>query len=523
LAALGIDPRRYWLLTDLFGDLSERRELLNQLGRDGITLKISSWLFAAVGGLCCLGFLHPAPTATRFLGSFVVITGLMLGCILISEAGNSLVNPVEGLVLAHQPIDGATYTAAKLTHLLRIVAMLAPALNAVPAGASLLLLERPFWYYPLIHLAATFAAALLVALAACALFGWLLRFVPAARLKSVGQMVEALPFLSMMFAGQIWALLSRYLVLLLPQGSVPRTGVAIAFPVAAVAVTAMGVRSLSGDYMIRVSSIVHGGGGGRVKPRRSRLGALVGRLLGGPPARAGYAFTARLMRRDWAFRRQLILLVPSVISPIVMLAKGIRADPFAGTLTIVHVIPHIFGIALFLIAASIVYGGDYKGAWVFLLAPSGAFVGFARGVYGLLWTSVIGIPHAILLIVLVWYWPLIHAVLFTAFSISVASLYLGMVLRLIDGVPFSKQPVTSRGTYLFGIMLAGGVAIGIAVAIQYLVVFRSVLVVAVVTALVAMTALLVTRASLEAFTVAMRFNLGLVSEEVGPLYTEVDA
>ena len=90
--------------------------------------------------------------------------------------------------MAHQPIGGATYTAAKLTHLLRIVAILAPALNAAPAGASIVLLKRPFWYYPLIHLAATFGAGLLVALAACALFGWLLRFVPAPRLKSVGRL-----------------------------------------------------------------------------------------------------------------------------------------------------------------------------------------------------------------------------------------------------------------------------------------------------------------------------------------------
>src|SRR5262249_42092742 len=114
-----------------------------------------------------------------------------------------------------------------------------------------------------------------------------------------------------------------------------------------------------------------------------------------------------------------------------------------------------------------------KGAWVFLLAPSGAFVGFARGVHALLWLSMIGIPHAILLMVLPWYWPLLHVLLFTAFSLAVASLYLGMVLRLIDGVPFSKQPVTSKNVYLVGVMLAGGVAIAIAVAIQYLFVFRS--------------------------------------------------
>jgi hypothetical protein len=327
----------------------------------------------------------------------------------------------------------------------------------------------------------------------------------------------------MIFAGQIWTFLSRQLVRRLPEGTTARTGLAIALAVVSGAVAVKGIRALSGDYMIRVTSIVQGGSGGRVKPRRSRLGDIAARLLGGPPARAGFAFSARLMRRDWAFRRQLVSMIPCVICPIAMLAEDIRANPFNGHFTIVHGIPHIFGLSVFLVATTIVYGGDHKGAWVFLLAPSGAFVGFARGVYGLLWISMIGIPHVVLLVVLAWYWPLIHAVLFTAFSISVASLYLGMVLRLIDGVPFSKQPVTSRGVYLFGIMLAGGVAIAVAVALQYLIVFRSTSLEAVVTAVVTMAAVPVTRTSLDAFTVTMRFNLGLVSEELGKLYTEVDA
>jgi hypothetical protein len=258
----------------------------------------------------------------------------------------------------------------------------------------------------------------------------------------------------------------RQLVRWLPEGTTARTGLVIALAVVSGAVAVKGIRALSGDYMIRVTGIVQGGGGGRVKPRRSRLGDIAARLLGGPPARAGFAFTARLMRRDRAFRRQLVSMIPCVICPIAMLAEDIRANPFNGHFPIVHAIPHIFGLSVFLVATSIVYGGEHKGAWVFLLAPSGAFVGFARGVYGLLWT---------------------------------------------------------RGVYLFGIMLAGGVAIAVAVALQYLIVFRSMSLEAVVTAVVTMAAVLVTRTSLDAFTVTMRFNLGLVSEELGKLYTEVDA
>ncbi len=63
-------------------------------------------------------------------------TAFLLVTVLISEAGNSLLNPAEAMVLAHQPISGATYTAAKLSHLLSIVLYLVPGINLVPALAG---------------------------------------------------------------------------------------------------------------------------------------------------------------------------------------------------------------------------------------------------------------------------------------------------------------------------------------------------------------------------------------------------
>src|SRR5262249_48540484 len=108
LAAMGIDARRFWLLNDLFRDLAEAREILSQLGGDGVTLKIAGWVYVVMGGFLCLTFLASPPQMSTFLLTFSGFTALLLGCTLVSEAGNSLVNPAEGLVLAHQPIDGAT-------------------------------------------------------------------------------------------------------------------------------------------------------------------------------------------------------------------------------------------------------------------------------------------------------------------------------------------------------------------------------------------------------------------------------
>lgn len=522
LAAAGIDARKFWLLTELFRDLAERREILSQLGRDGITLKYASWMYIGLGGFLCLIFVAHPPTAAAFLIGLSAFTAILLGCTLISEAGNSLVNPAEGLVLAHQPINGATYTAAKLTHLLRVVGYLAPALNLIPALASLLLLKQPFWYYPLIHLTATYCVGLLVALFACALFGFLLRFVPPARLKSVGQIVESMPFLVLMFGNQFWRPASRAVAAWMPAGGAVRRDAGIALAIAAVGFAALGIRSLSADYLARVSAIVHGGGGRVVKLRESRLGGLVAHWMGGPPARAGFAYTARLMRRDWAFRRQILPMIPISIAPLVALLQGAGTDPFSGKFTTLHIVPHVFGIILFTISVALVYGSDYKGSWVFLLAPSRAFDGFARGVYSLLWVSVIGIPHVLLAAPLIWFWGLVHAAVFLAYSLSVSSLYLGMELRLIEGVPFSHQPVASRGVYFMGIMMIGGLCMAIAVGLQYVLLFRSVAAVVIATSAIAGAAWAVTRSSLNSFAVTMRYKLGLASAEVTSMFQEVE-
>ena len=50
LRRLGIDAVHYWLLMDLFGKLSERRELFSQLGRDSMSLQRASWFFYFLSG-----------------------------------------------------------------------------------------------------------------------------------------------------------------------------------------------------------------------------------------------------------------------------------------------------------------------------------------------------------------------------------------------------------------------------------------------------------------------------------------
>jgi hypothetical protein len=522
LKRLGIDPRVYWLLMDLFGQLSERREIFSQLGRDGVAMRKAAWAYYILSGLMVLLFIVAGMTLATYFAVFLGLTALLLFTILLSETNNSLVNPVEGLVLAHQPIDGATYTAAKLTHLLRILLHLVPGLNLIPALAALMLKGCP-WYYPLLHMLAAFAVGLVIALFCCAIFGWLIRFVPPSRLKSIGMIAEMAPWLGYMAiqfsrVGHFKLRIPHWL----PSQREPRLALAAAVGAIAVTIVVLGIRALSGDYLVRVSAIAHGGSGRKVKARRSHLGALVARLFGGPPARAGFDYLSRMMLRDWQFRRQMIPLIPMVLVPGFAAAQAIRVSPFSGKFTAMHILPHAFGIVFYLISTVIVFGADHQGAWLFLLAPAGAFRGFARGVYARLLTLILA-PHALLLAVLAWYWGIRDAGLFVAYSTAVAAVYLGLELRLIEGMPFSKQPDASRNPFILPMMLLGGALMAIAVGLQYFLVFRSPVVVMAVTVALAAAAWLGTRSSLEAFEVNIRFHLGILSTESKGIYTEVDA
>jgi hypothetical protein len=516
LERAGIDSRRYWLLMDLFGTLAERREFLQQLGRDGVTLEAVTWLYCGLSALFALFFIIAGMTQTTYLVSFIALTAFMLGSMLISETSNSLMNPVEGVILAHQPIDGATYTAAKLSHMVRIVLYMVPALNGIPAMAGLL---RGFpWYYPLLHISIACAVGLVIALSCCALFGWLMRFVPAPRLKTAGQIAEMFPWLAYLFAQMIRAThIHLHPERWWPGPGPARVSLITGLILVVGAVVFSGLRALSGDYLVRVAAISQGRSRKVLYRKRRSVGALI-RI---PEIRAGFEYVWRMMSRDWHFRRQMISIIPMLGLMVAALVQGWRVSPFSGKFTFMHVVPHAFGILMFLVCSVIEQGNDYKGVWIFLLAPGGALGRFARGVYARLWLALVAIPHLVILAAVTVAWGVADAALFVAYSMAVASCYLGAELRLIDGLPFSKQPKTAQNPYIIPLMMAGGLGIAAAVGIQYFLVFRSMVAVAIATALLVPLAWLLTRSSLEAFTIAIRYNLGIETTESTAFYKEI--
>jgi len=519
---MGIDTAQYWLLVDLFGALSDRRELPGHLGQTDMSLQKSSWMFYFLSGLMVLFFVLAGMAPTTYLVVFLLLSGFLLFTTLLSEANNSLVNPVEGIVLAHQPINGATYTTAKLTHILRILLYFVPALNLIPAFAGLLLAGAP-WYYPLLHLAAAFTEGMVLALACCALFGWLIRFVPPARLKAVGFAAEMSSWLLYLFSQFVPRLhLKLHMPRWLPTGTGPRIVIASALVAFSAATIVLGLRSLSGDYLVRVSAIAHGGSGKKFRSRRSYFGALAARMFGGPSVRAGFDYVWCMMTRDWQFRRQMINLIPITAMAFAAAWQGLRISPFSGKLTAAHVFPHSLGFAFFVVCSAMPYGLDRQGAWVFLLTPMGALRGLARGVYARLLTLILA-PELILLPVLAWQWGIRDAALFLAYSAAVSAVYLALELRLVEGVPFTRQVEAAGNPYMLIILMVGGLVVGIAVALQYFLIFRSPQAVLAATAGLSIAAWLVTRNSLDTFEVGMRFHLGLLSNESQGIYTEVNS
>ncbi|MFN7998529.1 MAG: hypothetical protein U0Q18_33210 [Bryobacteraceae bacterium] len=522
LERFDIEPRRFWLLFDLFDELSERGEMMDQLGWNGVALSVAAKVYFGLSTVLSIFFVWAEPSPGTYLAGFLAFTAFLLVTILLSEIGNSLVNPAEGLVLAHQPVNGATYTAAKLSHLLRILLYLVPGMNAAPAFAALML-KGVRWWYPALHLAATLTVGLVTAFLCCALFGWLVLVIPVRRLKAAGQFAASLPFLGFIWMQQILNFARQAKI----QNWLPANGaiqliLAFTIGLGAIAAVAVGIRSLTADYLIRVSGLMRGGASGGSHDGRAPLGFVVGRFFGGQAARAGFTFVSRMVLRDWQFRRQFIgLLLPASAALVSAVAGGWPRDPLVGQFAPVQFLPHAVGVLILFACMLLPYGNDYKGACILRVVPSQAFDGFARGIHAYLWIGWIVIPHLILLPLLAWPWGIGHAVIFVAYSMAAASCYLALELRLIEGVPFSKQADAARGAIMLPVLIGSGVAVAIAASLQYLVIFRSGVRVEFATAVVAAAAYWFTRGSLKRMAESMRYHLGLLPAEAAMLYKEV--
>ena len=181
MSVFGVDRRQYRLLVRLFRDLSDRREMTGQLGLDRAALGYLSIWLVVIGGFFSL-MAAGGPTPRFFLGFNLAIGALILIPILVSDAADAFMNPAEAFVLAHQPIHGRTFIAAKATYIVYVACRVVVSLNVIPAFAGLTLAGNR-WFYPIAHLTAAALAGVFLALFTCGLFGVLFQFVPIRRLR----------------------------------------------------------------------------------------------------------------------------------------------------------------------------------------------------------------------------------------------------------------------------------------------------------------------------------------------------
>ncbi len=516
LARCGIDPHRYWLLYDLFGTLGARQEV-TMLGAD-YSLRTAALLWFIFAGFMSVLLVVAGASPAGYLLAFLGLTAFMLGANLVSEVAENLVNPVAELTLAHQPVDAATWSAAKLSHLGKVIVFLVGGVNGVPAVAGVLL-DHAGWggtlAYPFVHLLAALGVGLVVALLCCSLFGWLVRFVPVGRLKAAAALAQALPLVA------FWV---YYFARIAPDGQEPaaraaslqmpaafRTAVeampgglrgvlAAAAVLVAIGAVGFGLRALSSAHLLRIAGLMRSGV--RTPRRRRRrlpgAGPWVARLAGGPAARAGYAYVRALLLRDWQFLRNTGMNAAGILAVILIVPiVGREVSPFrpGDDFALAHMLPHVDGFATLFACRFLAFGNDHKGAWTFSAAPESVLRPFAAGVYAALWVVLVAAPHLVWLLFFGWYWGVPDAAGFVIYSAAVASLYLAGALRLTDGLPFGRPSPGTRTSLpvslAIGLFLAGGIAVGL-----QLLLFRSAVAVVAATLVVAAGAYLLARVTL---------------------------
>lgn len=518
----GIDPRQYWVLVDLFETLGARQELMGLGNYDSVRFLAILWFILSAFMSVVMAVTDAAPQT--YLLIFLALTVFQLSVVLVAEVAESLVNPVDGLVLAHQPVNGATWWAAKVTHLVRVVVYVVMGMNGVPAFVGVLLSHSGAYSraaYPLTHFVIVLAAGLVAGLLCCSLYGWLVRFVPVRRLKGAAAAFQAVPMLLIFgfrYLDDLAAELRAWAASVglpaawratgeaLPGGFGPL--VVIATVAVATFAVVFGLRALSRDHLIRASSLMQSGAGTRRRRRRCLPTARwVGKVTGGQAARAGYEYLRWLLARDWQFRRSMAMQAPGLLVMLtVLLVVGRDRSPFGPDFAFAHFLPHLLGMLVLIVCMQLAYGNDYKGAWSLAVVPDDRFRPFARGIHAALWILVVLLPNAFWLVVLAWFWGVVDAALFIAYCVAVASLYLGVGLRLIGGVPFGQPMDPTRNALAMGAMLVFFMAAAVAVGIQYML-FRWVAAVVGITIAVAVGAGFLTSITLDDFAIRMRESL----------------
>jgi hypothetical protein len=406
-------------------------------------------------------------------------------------------------------------------------------MNLVPAIAGLYLAGSR-WFYPLSHLLAAYLAGLFIAFLFCGFCGWLFVFISPAKLKSAAlwmqliAMVVSLSILRMILPLLLHPAKAGVLARVFDSSWVPwRWFVALglmghsgyrgfsaweagAACVVSVALIGFGFRAFKQDYLIKVSALVQGGArstGHRLK--RPVLGAMVRKITGAQSGWGAFCFVSAMGRRDWHFRRQMVIVAtPMFIGAVGTAVTGMKTPPIGSVhgFSPMHMFPQMLGWIAAIACAMIPYTAEPQGSAIFAGLPIERLRPFVRGVYLSLWMPIVGVTHLCLLIPCAWYWGAADALLFVFYSAALVSLYLSLMLLSVDGLPFanrfksSDMLITVIGAIVLSIVFGG---------ISWLI-FRSVALVFEATIVLAVLAFVAAHLSLGKLEKTIRANLQLL-------------
>jgi hypothetical protein len=185
-----------------------------------------------------------------------------------------------------------------------------------------------------------------------------------------------------------------------------------------------------------------------------------------------------------------------------------------------HIVPHAWGMILVVICLLMPYTAQPKGASVFTNLPLREWKPFVRGIYLSLWMPA-AILHLCLLGPCIVFWGMIHGVLFLFFSMALISVYAGLAILLIEGLPFTLAFKPSRVKDMQAMYLVAMLPIFIFAAIQWLV-FHYVFLVLVAAIALVLLACGIGYFSLRSLENKVRANLTLLGLVPSEMFKELE-
>ncbi len=467
LRRMGMNPRQFVLFLELFRTLSEREEFMGSAGVNRFSIiYLSYWaglMGAYVLAFCMFG--NAVPPAPVYLILDLSITFALTFLVFMREAADSLFNPVEAEMLAHTPIHGPTYAAAKIVHIVIAVLYLVLGLNLYPALVGAIASPGARWFWFVTHLVSALLIGLWTAFIICAFYGLIRRLVPAGLLKRVSTWVQvifmsafvAVPaifrsFMADLFAARYensqwtWLPLTWFVEIgrLGCQGATWRLGSQGAWSIiASIFIIWFGLRSFYGTYLSEAASEVVGQSGGSSKRGvlYRCLSASASAVAGAAEGLGAFCFVSQMIRRDRLLWRAILMQtwIP-LLATVLVITTFARFGVYPASL----ILPHLLGLMILAICINLPTTAFTKASWIYRTAPIGSGRAFARGIIGALWVSLAVLPHAALLLFFTLFVSWREAAIIAGFNLIVVSLYFAFGIGKISGLPFSGPANESR-------------------------------------------------------------------------------